>query len=82
MQQQAGTLSLVDTTFTLPCAIMIGNEGAGLSDKALALADEQVYIPGGASESLNAAVAGSILMYESMRQITLRLWARKQGLRP
>jgi TrmH family RNA methyltransferase len=71
-----------DTDFLQPCAILIGNEGAGLSEKALSLADEQVNIPGGGSESLNAAVAGSILMYESMRQLTLRFWAHKQGLRP
>jgi len=71
-----------DTDFLHPCAILIGNEGSGLSEIALSLADEQVQIPCGGSESLNAAVAGSILMYESMRQITLRVWARKQGLRP
>jgi len=71
-----------DADFLRPCAILIGNEGAGLSPSALALADEQVQIPGGGSESLNAAIAGSILMYEAMRQTTLRVWARKQGLRP
>jgi RNA methyltransferase, TrmH family len=69
-----------DTDFQEPFAIMVGNEGAGLSKAALALADEQVMIPG-SSESLNAAVAGSILMYEAMRQGPLRLWAREQGLR-
>lgn len=71
-----------DTDFLHPCAILIGNEGAGLSEQALSLADELVMIPGGASESLNAAVAGSILMYESMRQVELRVWGRQQGLRP
>ncbi len=50
-----------------PCAIMIGNEGAGLSATALAEATEQIHIPC-AIESLNAAVAGSILMYEALRQ--------------
>ena len=70
-----------DTDFVEPCAIFIGNEGAGLSQQARRFADEQVSIPCSA-ESLNAAVAGSILMYEQMRQRTLRLWARKQGLRP
>jgi TrmH family RNA methyltransferase len=70
-----------DTDFVEPCAIMIGNEGAGLSAAARSLADEQVSIPHN-YESLNAAVAGSILMYEVTRQITLRLWARRQGLRP
>lgn len=71
----------VDTDFVEPCAIMIGNEGAGLSVEARRLADEQVLIPC-SMESLNAAVAGSVLMYEVMRQRTLRVWARQQGLRP
>jgi TrmH family RNA methyltransferase len=70
-----------DTDFVQPCAILIGNEGAGLSQKARSLADEQVMIPCNV-ESLNAAVAGSVLMYAMMSQTTLRLWARKQGLRP
>jgi TrmH family RNA methyltransferase len=72
--------SSFDTDFVQPWAIMIGNEGAGLSLDARQLADEQVLIPCSV-ESLNAAVAGSILMYEAMRQIPLRAWAKKQGLR-
>jgi TrmH family RNA methyltransferase len=50
-----------------PCVWMIGNEGAGLSAEALAIADELVTIPV-LVESLNAAVAGSIVLYETMRQ--------------
>ena len=69
-----------DTDFAEPCAVMIGNEGAGLSAEARGLADEQVLIPCSV-ESLNAGVAGSVLMYEVMRQRTLRVWARKEGLR-
>jgi len=72
--------SSFDTDFVQPWAIMIGNEGAGLSLKARQLADEQVLIPCSV-ESLNAAVAGSVLMYEATRQIPLRSWAKKQGLR-
>jgi TrmH family RNA methyltransferase len=49
------------------CALMIGNEGAGLSVEALALAAERIHIPC-AVESLNASVAASILMYEASRQ--------------
>lgn len=69
------------TDFTSPCAILIGNEGAGLSDEARQLADEQVQIPC-QTESLNAAVAGSVLLYEVQRQLPLRVWARQKGLRP
>jgi TrmH family RNA methyltransferase len=49
--------------------LVIGNEGSGISDEVLALADENVIIPiYGQAESLNAAIAGSILMYEAVRQ--------------
>ncbi len=52
-----------------PCALMIGNEGAGLPDRWLALADQRITIPcPGQVESLNAAVAGSLLLYEASRQ--------------
>ncbi|HEX9199108.1 MAG TPA: TrmH family RNA methyltransferase, partial [Acidobacteriaceae bacterium] len=54
-----------------PCALMIGNEGAGLSADLLDLADERITIPTpGGIESLNAAVAGSLLLYEAARQRT------------
>jgi TrmH family RNA methyltransferase len=52
-----------------PCALMIGNEGAGLGEEWLALADARITIPTpGRVESLNAAVAGSLLLYEASRQ--------------
>ncbi len=51
------------------CAFLIGNEGNGLSKAMLALADERVTLPmPGPTESLNAAVAGSLLLYEAARQ--------------
>ena len=54
---------------TLPCALMIGNEGAGLGEQWLSLADARIAIPTpGGVESLNAAVAGSLLLYEASRQ--------------
>ena len=53
------------------CALMIGNEGAGLSAELLAIADARINIPTpGRVESLNAAVAGSLLLYEASRQRT------------
>jgi TrmH family RNA methyltransferase len=51
------------------CGLLIGNEGAGLSDDWLALAHGRVTIScPGAVESLNAAVAGSLLLYECSLQ--------------
>lgn len=49
--------------------IVIGNEGSGVSPEVLNLADQNVIIPiYGKAESLNAAIAGSIIMYEAARQ--------------
>jgi len=50
-------------------AWMIGNEGAGLSEDWVRMADRRVTIPcPGFVESLNAAVAGSILLWEVARR--------------
>jgi len=52
-----------------PCAILIGAEGAGLPRDILAQADETVEILHSPQvESLNAGVAGSIVLYEAARQ--------------
>ena len=65
----AGTTAAQDMDFTGPCAVMIGNEGAGLAAEWMEVADGRVTIPyPGAVESLNAAVAGSLLLYEVSRQ--------------
>lgn len=50
-------------------AIIIGNEGNGISPELIAGADEKISIPmAGNTESLNAAVAAGILMYERIRR--------------
>jgi TrmH family RNA methyltransferase len=60
-----------------PSALLVGNEGAGLPDAWVAQADARLTIPlPGAVESLNVAIAGSVLLYEAMRQ---RLQARDEG---
>lgn len=52
-----------------PSAFLIGNESRGLSDETAKMADTYIKIPMcGQVESLNAAVASSILMYEVNRQ--------------
>jgi TrmH family RNA methyltransferase len=49
--------------------LWIGGEGAGLSDELVERCDEQVTIPMAAQvESLNAAVAGALLVYAARRQ--------------
>lgn len=50
-------------------AFLIGNEGNGLKEETAGMADIYIKIPmEGKVESLNAAVASSILMYEVLRQ--------------
>jgi len=54
---------------TGPSAIFIGSEGAGLPRGLMAQVDELIAIPHTAQvESLNAGVAGSIVLYEAARQ--------------
>lgn len=65
--QSQDAMPVMEASLLAPCALLIGNEGAGLSAAALALADARVHIPC-AVESLNAAIAGSTLMYEALRQ--------------
>lgn len=51
------------------CAFLIGNEGNGLRDEVADCADHYVIIPmKGKAESLNAAVAAAVLMFEVSRQ--------------
>ncbi|HEY3228843.1 MAG TPA: RNA methyltransferase, partial [Roseiflexaceae bacterium] len=55
-----------------PSALIIGNEARGLSDEARALAGKPIGIPmRGRAESLNAAVAGSVILFEALRQRSL-----------
>lgn len=57
--------------YTKPTAFLIGNEANGLKDETATQADCHIKIPmKGQVESLNAAVASSILMYEAARQKT------------
>jgi TrmH family RNA methyltransferase len=63
-----------DIDWKISSAILIGNEGSGLPAALVRAADSRVYIPQAASnapvgiESLNAAMAATVLLYEAMRQ--------------
>ena len=51
-------------------AIVIGNEGNGVSKEILELADKRIKIPmRGKTESLNAAVATGIILYNAIRKL-------------
>lgn len=53
--------------FSRPFAVLFGNEGAGASEAALAACDEVLTIPMQGMESLNAAAACAVTLYESVR---------------
>jgi RNA methyltransferase, TrmH family len=60
---------LHEADFTGAAMIVVGNEGAGVPQEILSLADELVTIPHSPRvESLNAGIAASILLYEAARQ--------------
>ncbi len=68
-----GATPAQNVDFSKACALLIGNEGAGLGAEWMRMADERVTIPcPGPVESLNAAVAGSLLLYEAFRQRAAR----------
>jgi len=58
-----------DVDFTTPTALLLGGEGTGLPNDLITGADARVTIPmRGGIESLNAAVAAAVLLYEAQRQ--------------
>ncbi len=58
-----------EVNYTLPCGIIIGNESSGVSDTLLARAAIKASIPlSGKIDSLNAAMAASVFIFEAMRQ--------------
>ena len=64
-----GSISSWQADFRSPLALIVGGEAEGASQPARELATTQVSIPmPGKSESLNAAVAGAILLFEVVRQ--------------
>jgi TrmH family RNA methyltransferase len=58
-----------EADLTGPTALVIGSEQYGLSDAWLRAADERVRIPmAGRADSLNAAMAAGIVLFEAVRQ--------------
>ncbi len=53
----------------MPSALIVGGEAAGAGDEAAALATGRVSIPmAGGAESLNAAMAATVILFEAARQ--------------
>lgn len=68
-----GAESLSKAKFPEKTAVIIGNEGNGVSKEVASAAENRIYIPIKNAESLNAAVAASILCWEIKRQSTERI---------
>ena len=61
--------TIYDTDLTQPIALVLGNESWGLSDGDVGVVDHAMSIPmPGVVESLNVGVAGSIVIFEALRQ--------------
>lgn len=64
-----GTSTPYKVDMTTACAVIIGNEANGLSDEISEMGADLVKIPmPGKAESMNAGIAGGILIYEAVRQ--------------
>jgi TrmH family RNA methyltransferase len=69
LAEAQGAVSCWQADLHSPLALIVGGEAAGASQQARDLATGRVSIPmPGGSESLNAAVAGAILIFEVLRQ--------------
>jgi len=59
---------ITTTPFVSPCIVAVGNEGNGLKEETISACKHKITIPmEGRAESLNAAVAASIIMWEMMK---------------
>ena len=64
-------VSCWETDLRAPLMLIVGSEAEGASESARRLATQKISIPmSGKVESLNAGMAGSVLMFEVMRQRT------------
>lgn len=69
----AGTDSCYTHDFRGSQWLLIGSEGQGISAETAAMVDKSIIIPmAGKAESLNAAMAATILLFEGMRQRGMR----------
>ena len=60
---------LYNTNLAGKHAFITGNEGSGVSEEIISLCDKKIIIPmPGGAESLNAAVATAVMVYEHLRQ--------------
>lgn len=67
--QMEGSVSIYDADLSGNVAVVIGSEAEGVCDEVLGNSDMLIRIPmSGRAESLNAAVAAAVIIYEAVRQ--------------
>jgi TrmH family RNA methyltransferase len=70
----AAPASFWEASYPRPLVVLLGAEGTGLPEQVLARGDVCVRVPmAGTAESLNLAVAASLLLYEVQRPVLARL---------
>lgn len=62
--KRLGEVKFPEKTAPEKIAIVIGSEGSGISPEIAAICDEKIYIPIQGAESLNAAMAACVLLWE------------------
>ncbi len=65
--EATGPTAFTGVDLRVPCALLVGNEGAGLSGEFFAAA-QTIAIPTARVESLNVAIACSLVLFEAARQ--------------
>lgn len=67
--QAEASKAYFDLDMILPTALVLGNEGRGISRRLAAEADESISIPmHPGAESLNVAISGGIILFEAAKQ--------------
>src|SRR5206468_853209 len=80
---ESGDMLYDEVDYRGPSAIVIGGEGEGIRRLVLEGCDQVVRIPmAGHVTSLNAAAAGTVILYEALRQPTTRSSKRDRPKRP
>jgi len=69
LAEARGQVAYHDVDWTQPAALIVGGEAAGAGEQAASLATGRVSIPmAGQVESLNAAMAATVILFEAARQ--------------
>jgi tRNA (guanosine-2'-O-)-methyltransferase len=75
------SVDYTEVDFAKPVVLVFGSESEGISDQALAFADKVVRIPMlGMVQSLNLSVSVAVILYEALRQRTVKGYGDRSRL--